>query len=103
LQRLAGMRSLVVYLVLCGFVSGCGYSHINRDSSSRPERSTGSAARVLMPGEAAPPSEAPAPELETTMIGGSTQESDQSQRTRDVPLGPLFTIFGYPFWIFWIL
>jgi hypothetical protein len=34
------------------------------------------------------------------MIGGASGELSRSERRRDTPLGPITTIFGYPFWIF---
>jgi hypothetical protein len=37
---------------------------------------------------------------EMTMIGGSSGEADTEQTLRDMPLGPLAVLFGYPFWIF---
>jgi hypothetical protein len=82
-------------------LSACfGFSHINRDSAERPEVSTGSAARVIMPGEAMPSMDDETPVGEPTMVGGASQEVDSSQKARDVPLGPITTLFGYPFWIF---
>jgi hypothetical protein len=50
-----------------------------------------------MPGEAVP-MDPPRPE-QTVMIGGTSAETDASQKVRDVPLGPLAVLFGYPFWI----
>jgi len=35
-----------------------------------------------------------------TMIGGATQSTDHEDTIRDMPLGPITAIFGYPFWIF---
>jgi hypothetical protein len=87
----------VVALCLCGALTACGFSHVNRDRASRPERTTGTAARVVMPGEAVP-MDPPRPE-QTVMIGGTSAETDASQKVRDVPLGPLAVLFGYPFWI----
>src|SRR5262245_61921637 len=81
-------------------LGACGFAHVNRDTATRPETTTGSAARVVMPGEPMPSMEDENPVGEPTMIGGGTQESDSSEKLRDVPLGPITTLFGYPFWIF---
>jgi hypothetical protein len=95
------MRWLALALV-CSLAASCGFSHVNRDLSTRPERSTGGAASVYMPGEALPTgSQVPdTEEDETVMLGGSSGESDDSERIRDAPLGPLAVLLGYPFWIF---
>jgi hypothetical protein len=37
---------------------------------------------------------------EMTMLGGSSGETEGETRTRDVPLGPLAVLFGYPYWLF---
>jgi len=34
------------------------------------------------------------------MLGGGAAEVDSSEKIRDVPLGPIAVLFGYPFWIF---
>ena len=81
-------------------LAACGFSHINKDRATRPEVTTGSAARVILPGEPMPSMEDQTPVGEPVMIGGGQAETDDSQRTRDVPLGPIATLFGYPFWIF---
>ena len=83
----------------CVLLSACGFAHVNRDSANRPERSTGSAARVILPGEAPPDMSEPVVTSEPVLIGGGSSESDRSERVRDVPLGPLAVLFGYPFWI----
>jgi len=93
------MRSTSAALLLAPLSACFGYSHINRDTASRPEVSTGSAARVIMPGEPMPDMDDPNPVGEPTMVGGASQEADSSQKARDVPLGPITTLFGYPFWI----
>ncbi len=134
---------------------GCGFSHINRDNASRPERAMGTGARIMLPSDSAPPlsgynpydqdqdeeqsgasnssgnssgpqaaapgsyggggtqssssgpggssgssSGSPPEGPEMTMIGGTSAETDREERIRDVPLGPLAVLFGYPFWIF---
>jgi hypothetical protein len=81
-------------------LGACGFAHVNRDTSERPEVSTGSAARVVMPGEPMPSMEEQGAAGEPTMIGGGSQQADDSDRLRNVPLGPITTLFGYPFWIF---
>jgi len=93
-------RRGIALLAATAWFSGCGYAHVNRDSATRPERSTGSAARVVMPGEPMPPMDEPITTSEPVMIGGSSSETDRSTRDRDVPFGPLAILFGYPFWIF---
>jgi hypothetical protein len=35
-----------------------------------------------------------------TMIGGASQSTDHEDTIRDVPMGPITAILGYPFWIF---
>ena len=60
----------------------------SESSSSGPGSSSGS-----ISGQ---PSRSP----EMTMIGGSSGETDDEYTLRDVPLGPLAVLFGYPFWIF---
>jgi hypothetical protein len=34
------------------------------------------------------------------MIGGASQSTDHEDTLRDIPLGPITSLFGYPFWIF---
>ena len=100
-SRRAELRRVVPALIAAlGLgAGGCGFSHVNRDFSERPERATGSAARVMMPGD--PPASMTEPVAqEPTLLGGGSAESDGSRRQRNVPLGPLTTLFGYPFWIF---
>ncbi len=91
-----GLATVTAGLLL----TGCGYTHINRDSANRPERSTGSAARVVLPGEQMPAMDEPITTSEPVQLGGSSAESDVSTRDRDVPFGPLTVLLGYPFWIF---
>ena len=40
------------------------------------------------------------PREELTVIGGASEDISRSVRKRDMPLGPLTAILGYPFWIF---
>ena len=98
-KRAQLVRYMAAALIACA-LGACGFSHVNRDNAQRPEISTGSAARVILPGEPMPSMEDERPIGEPTMIGGGVSESDTSERARDVPLGPLTALFGYPFWIF---
>ncbi|MBW2413017.1 MAG: hypothetical protein JRG76_00785 [Deltaproteobacteria bacterium] len=61
----------------------------SESSNSGPGSSSGSSSG------GSPPS---GPDM--TMIGGSSGESDSEYTLRDMPLGPLAVLFGYPFWIF---
>lgn len=101
---LAQVLRCAAAVLIAAPLSACfGFSYVNRDSAQRPERSTGSAARVVMPGEPMPSMESEEPIGEPQMIGGAVAEADASTRQRDVPLGPLATLFGFPFWAFAIL
>jgi hypothetical protein len=93
-------RCAAVVLIAAPLGACFGFSYVNRDSAQRPERSTGSAARVVMPGEPMPSMESEEPIGEPQMIGGAVAEADTSTRQRDVPLGPIATLFGFPFSIF---
>jgi hypothetical protein len=101
---MVAMRRPLAILVSAGLLTACGFNHTDADRSSRPTRATGSAARVIMPGESPSTLEqaeqAPPSDEEVTMLGGGAPETDSSESVRDVPLGPLAVLFGYPFWIF---
>ncbi len=146
------MLRLILVLLLCGSLA-CGFSHIDRDTATRPETVLGTRATILLPGETAPvmpgtggsssgtatpaggssqSSSQAGPQgqsgggtvtttqngngqsgssqsrgsgseggtEEMTLLGGSSGESEGERRTRDVPLGPLAILFGYPYWVF---
>jgi len=98
------MRRPMAILVSASLLTACGFNSTDTAKSTRPTRATGTAARVMMPGESAPSLEqgeqAPPTDEEVTMLGGGVTETDGTDKVRDVPLGPLAVLFGYPFWIF---
>jgi antitoxin component YwqK of YwqJK toxin-antitoxin module len=111
-----GLRLLLISFSL--WLSGCGFAHVNADDERRPDTVVGVGAKVMYPGQPGPgitgPPAAPAPTQgaqgapqpdptssgSVTMMGGTSQDGSQSIRERNSPLGPLTTLFGYPFWIF---
>ncbi len=93
------VRVAAAALIACP-LGACGFSYVNVDNAQRPETTTGSAARVVMPGEPMPSMESQEPVGEPQLMGGSVAERDTETKVRDVPLGPLATLFGFPFFLF---
>jgi hypothetical protein len=106
-------------LLIAGGLSlaACGFAHVNTDEEDRPDRVIGVGATVIYPGQqapgivgpGAPPGSSPGGGTQPgdpdsagsmTMVGGATAEASGSERIRRTPLGPITTLFGYPFWIF---
>lgn len=100
-RSIAQLTRSATAVLMASSLSACGFSYVNRDNADRPEVTTGSAARVVMPGEPMPSMEDENPVGEPTLLGGGVQEADTSRRSRDVPLGPVATLFGFPFWLIW--
>ncbi len=104
------VRSTLAFLVLVLGLAGCGsLTHMDTDHVDRPDIAVGAGATVMMPGQAPPVvtnqgAQAPGGSgsgTETTMLGGTTGEAVQQVKERKVPIiGPITTLFGYPFWIF---
>jgi antitoxin component YwqK of YwqJK toxin-antitoxin module len=106
------MMRVLALLALVPLVFGCAFDHTNSDTVDRPDRAIGTGATVIYPGQPAPglgtgpggsgsaSPDAAADPGSTTLIGGMGGEAQASDRSRNVPLGPLTALFGYPFWIF---
>jgi hypothetical protein len=116
LAEMTRHRALLIAGGLC--LAACGFAHVNSDEEARPDRVIGVGATVIYPGQqapgvvgpGAPPASSPGgggsqpggPDStgSMTMVGGTSAEVSGSERIRRTPLGPITTLFGYPFWIF---
>ncbi len=104
------VRPSLALLAFALLLAGCGsLTHMDTDHVDRPDIAVGAGATVIMPGQAAPVvtnQGAQAPGAggsgsEITMLGGTTGEAVGEVKERQVPIiGPITTLFGYPFWIF---
>jgi hypothetical protein len=106
------MMRIFALLCLAPLLFACAFDHTNTDTADRPEIDVGTGGSIIYPGQTSPgmpnrsggggssaSSEAGA-DAGTTMLGGAGGEASTSTKSRNTPLGPLTTIFGYPFWIF---
>jgi hypothetical protein len=114
-------------LLAAALLSACQFVHENNDDNSRPDVSIGTGATILWPGQPPPVLGAPGAQTastgsgpgassssssssgsppsssgpELTMIAGTSVEKELSTKERKLPIiGPIATLFGYPFWIF---
>jgi antitoxin component YwqK of YwqJK toxin-antitoxin module len=107
------MIRILALLCVAPFVFACAFDHTNTDTAERPEIDVGTGGSIIYPGQ--PPPGMPdrrgsagssasggAADAtdDTTLLGGAGGEAETSTESRNVPLGPLTAIFGYPFWIF---
>lgn len=92
---------LAIALLAC-LALACGQlRHVDTQDEARPETDLGVGATVMYPGQPAPPLGSQTRTGDLTAIGGSHQEKSLDTKDRSVPIvGPLLTLFGYPFWIF---
>jgi hypothetical protein len=105
------MRPLAL-LCLVPFLFACAFDHTNTDTEDRPEIDVGTGGSIIYPGQTSPgmPSRGGGSGSSatggaddaggTTLLGGAGGQASTSTKSRNTPLGPLTTIFGYPFWIF---
>ena len=106
------MMRILALLCLAPFMFACAFDHTNTDTADRPEIDVGSGGSIIYPGQTSPgmPNRSggggssstggAGADAGTTMLGGAGGEATTSTKSRNTPLGPLTTIFGYPFWIF---